>query len=76
MEESSSTFKDPYTTSNITCIHCGKAPVRKGKTTISEDLEFIRIRWYCRAIGCGRQFDSVYRFLDFDEPEERKYGAP
>jgi len=75
MHESSSTFKDSYADSDTFCIHCGKTTTRQGKVTISEDKEFIRIRYYCRAVGCGKEFDGVYRFLDFDLPEERKYGA-
>jgi hypothetical protein len=75
MEESSSTFKDSYADSDVTCIYCAKKPVRKGKSMISDDREFIRIRYYCRHLNCGKEFDAVYRFIDYDLPEERKYGA-
>jgi len=70
-----STSKDSYADSDTHCIYCGHQVVRKGKVTISEDGEFIRIRYHCRHFSCGKEFDGVYRFLDFDLPEERKYGA-
>ena len=74
MPESSSTSSDSYADGPVFCIYCTSKTTRRGKVTISDDLEFVRIRYYCRAVGCGQEFDAVYRFLDWDLPEERKYG--
>jgi hypothetical protein len=75
MPESSSTSKDSYAEGPVICIHCGSKATRRGKVSISDDLFHIRIRYHCVATGCGREADSVYQFVTWDEPEERKYGA-